>query len=156
VGLHVAGAVTFVQRFDSALRLNVHFHSLVLDGVYVQGEGGRLDFRELPAPTPDEVLEVARSTAERVTKLLARRSGETSLLEKEPALAPLSTAAAQGTLLFGERAGQKAPRSEVQIIVDATDATRAQVASQDASQFLVAHGARAPVAAPIAARVRRS
>jgi hypothetical protein len=29
-----AGAVAFVQRFDSALRLNVHFHVLWLDGVY--------------------------------------------------------------------------------------------------------------------------
>ena len=27
------GAVTFVQRFGDALNLNVHFHSLVLDGV---------------------------------------------------------------------------------------------------------------------------
>jgi hypothetical protein len=28
------GAVTVVQRFDSSLRVNIHFHSLVLDGVY--------------------------------------------------------------------------------------------------------------------------
>ena len=28
------GAVNFVQRFASALNLNVHFHALVLDGVY--------------------------------------------------------------------------------------------------------------------------
>ena len=27
------GAVTFIQRFDSALRLNPHFHTLALDGV---------------------------------------------------------------------------------------------------------------------------
>jgi hypothetical protein len=29
------GAVTFVQRVDSAIRLNVHAHTLALDGVYV-------------------------------------------------------------------------------------------------------------------------
>jgi ribosomal protein S27E len=29
------GAVTFIQRFGSALNLNVHFHMLFLDGVYV-------------------------------------------------------------------------------------------------------------------------
>jgi len=29
------GAVNFVQRFGSSLALNVHFHALVLDGVYV-------------------------------------------------------------------------------------------------------------------------
>jgi len=32
--------VTVIQRFDSALRLNVHFHTLVLDGVYVKTENG--------------------------------------------------------------------------------------------------------------------
>jgi len=26
--------VTFVQRFGGALNLNVHFHTLVLDGIY--------------------------------------------------------------------------------------------------------------------------
>jgi hypothetical protein len=28
------GAVSFIQRFGSALNLNVHFHALALDGVY--------------------------------------------------------------------------------------------------------------------------
>ena len=30
------GALTFIQRSDSSLRLNVHFHCLALDGVYVR------------------------------------------------------------------------------------------------------------------------
>jgi putative transposase len=29
------GAVMFIQRFGSALNLNVHFHMLFLDGVYI-------------------------------------------------------------------------------------------------------------------------
>jgi hypothetical protein len=29
------GAVTLIQRFGSALNLNLHFHMLFLDGVYV-------------------------------------------------------------------------------------------------------------------------
>ena len=37
-----------IQRGDSALRLNVHFHVLVLDGVYVrETEGGALVFHPL-------------------------------------------------------------------------------------------------------------
>ncbi|MBW2401881.1 MAG: transposase [Deltaproteobacteria bacterium] len=32
------GAVTFVQRFGSALNLNLHFHTLALDGVYTDSE----------------------------------------------------------------------------------------------------------------------
>ncbi len=34
------GMVTVIQRFDSALRLNVHFHTLALDVVYVKTENG--------------------------------------------------------------------------------------------------------------------
>lgn len=45
----VAGANTF--GFGSALNLNVHFHMLFLDGVYVN-DGDRPVFRRLPAPRP--------------------------------------------------------------------------------------------------------
>ena len=31
------GAVTFIQRFGSALNLNLHFHTLALDGVFIEG-----------------------------------------------------------------------------------------------------------------------
>jgi hypothetical protein len=36
------GAVSVVPRGDSALRLNVHLHVLVLDGVYVRDAAGKL------------------------------------------------------------------------------------------------------------------
>ena len=39
-----AGAVTLIQRFGSALNLNVHFHMLFLDGVYVERPDGSLRF----------------------------------------------------------------------------------------------------------------
>lgn len=46
------GMVTVIQRFDSALRLNVHFHTLVLDAVYVKSENGEgLRFLRLPRPS---------------------------------------------------------------------------------------------------------
>ncbi len=38
------GAVTVIQRFGGGLQLNVHFHSLLLDGVFAEGAEGRLDF----------------------------------------------------------------------------------------------------------------
>ena len=31
------GAVTLIQRFGSALNLNIHLHVLFLDGVYIDG-----------------------------------------------------------------------------------------------------------------------
>lgn len=43
-----AGSVTVIQRFGGALNLNVHFHSLVPDGVWVE-RGGLLVFIALAA-----------------------------------------------------------------------------------------------------------
>jgi putative transposase len=68
------GMVTVIQRFDSALRLNVHFHTLALDGVYVKGDDGEgLRFLRLPRPTEDEVYEVAFRTAKRVAGVLKKK-----------------------------------------------------------------------------------
>ena len=53
------GAVTFVQRFGDALNLNVHFHSLLLDGVYAAGPNSALRFDPLPPPGDTEVARVA-------------------------------------------------------------------------------------------------
>ena len=36
----LVGALTVIQRSDSALRVNPHFHTLALDGVYVRDEQG--------------------------------------------------------------------------------------------------------------------
>ncbi|MCP5058784.1 MAG: transposase, partial [bacterium] len=38
------GSVTFVQRFGSALHLNLHFHTLALDGVYTRDESNTTRF----------------------------------------------------------------------------------------------------------------
>lgn len=45
------GAVTRIQRFGSALNLNIHFHMLFLDGVYEAAPDGiRLRFQWVRAP----------------------------------------------------------------------------------------------------------
>ena len=44
------GAVTLIQRFGSAVNLNIHLHCLVLDGVY-RGREGVTMFREASEPT---------------------------------------------------------------------------------------------------------
>jgi ribosomal protein S27E len=45
------GAVTLIQRFGSALNLNIHFHMIFLDGVYRPVDGAAPLFRHVPAPT---------------------------------------------------------------------------------------------------------
>src|SRR5262245_18244506 len=53
-GIHDSqtGTVTVIQRFGSGLQLNVHFHTLVLNGVFSEARPGPLTFH--PAPPPRE------------------------------------------------------------------------------------------------------
>jgi hypothetical protein len=109
-------SVLAVQRTDSALRLNVHFHLLGLDGVYVLDQHtGRLVFHALGTPTRAEVADVAARTGARIEKIL-RKAGRSldpemqdaeppELCEKEPGLAACYAAAAQGVSVSGDRAG---------------------------------------------------
>ncbi|MUH82210.1 IS91 family transposase [Pseudomonas aeruginosa] len=70
------GAVTLIQRFGSALNLNIHFHMLWLDGVYV--EATELPRRELRlhrarAPTTAQSTQLAATIAHRVCRHLTRK-----------------------------------------------------------------------------------
>ena len=67
------GAVTVIQRFGSSLNLNVHFHSLVLDGLAVERPGRSPGFAALPAPSDEDVAHVTAAVARRVVRLLVRR-----------------------------------------------------------------------------------
>ncbi len=73
------GAVTLIQRFGSALNLNVHFHMLFLDGVYVARSDGRLRFRWVKAPTSAELTRLTDTIARRVGRCLERQG----LLERD-------------------------------------------------------------------------
>lgn len=48
------GVVTLIQRFGSALNLNIHFHMLFLDGVYVERPEGTVRFRWVKGSTPQQ------------------------------------------------------------------------------------------------------
>ncbi len=45
------GTLTVIQRFGGGLNLNVHFHTLALDGVFVQSSAGRLVPRSTTLPS---------------------------------------------------------------------------------------------------------
>jgi ribosomal protein S27E len=74
-----AGAVTLIQRFGSALNLNVHFHMLFLDGVYIEGPDGSLRFRWVKAPTSAELAALTQTLARRIGRYLERQG----LLERD-------------------------------------------------------------------------
>lgn len=108
-------AVTFVQRFGSALNLNVHFHMLFLDGAYaVHGDGPPV-FRCVPEPGPKDLEEILERIAARIGKALERRGVVERDIEKAW-LALDSEAGLMADLLghsityriaVGPRAGQK-------------------------------------------------
>jgi hypothetical protein len=79
------GAVTLIQRFGSALNLNIHFHMLFLDGVNVGGAASCARFRCVKAPTSDELPQLTHTIAHRLARYLERqgllvRDAEHSLL----------------------------------------------------------------------------
>ncbi len=82
------GAVTLIQRFGSALNLNIHFHMLFLDGVYIDNKHGTSRFRWVKAPTSDELTQLTHTIARRVARYLERqgllvRDGESTYLTAE-------------------------------------------------------------------------
>jgi hypothetical protein len=104
------GAVTFLQRFGSALNLNLHFHTLALDGVYLyDGEWSETPrFFLLPPPRHDEVVRVLFGTARRIARLLESRAEEfdDTLARDEPLLAVLAAASLRARIAAGKREGE--------------------------------------------------
>jgi len=69
------GAISMVQRFNSALALSLHFHILAADGVFLRPwhePDARPTFVELPAPSDDEIAALLEQIIRRVTALLRR------------------------------------------------------------------------------------
>jgi hypothetical protein len=107
--------VTFVQRFGGAINLNLHFHSLVMDGVHYEDENKRLRFQRLPPPTDGEVARVTACIVKKIQRLLERRGlgrrtdpGEADpLLREQPLLAELYSASVRGRIASGPGAGER-------------------------------------------------
>ena len=82
------GAVTLIQRFGSALNLDIHFHMLLLDGAY-DFKGRRPTFHRAPRPTRAELTKLLRTIGQRVARLLERlgplaRDADSDHLDFEP------------------------------------------------------------------------
>jgi hypothetical protein len=91
------GAVTLIQRFGrsgapAALNLNIHFHMLFLDGVYVDRLDGTARFRWVRSPTSQELTQLAQTIGHRVSRFLERQG----LLERDAENSYLVTDAVPG------------------------------------------------------------
>jgi len=67
------GSVTLIQRFGSALNLNLHFHILFIDGVYQVKANGNLRFLSINAPTVRELNALVAMISQRIARHLERR-----------------------------------------------------------------------------------
>ena len=84
------GAVTLIQRFGSALNLNIHFHILFLDGVYVYRDDRPPRFQRVKAPDKGELEELVHLISQRVGRCLERQGllvqdTESAWLDLDPA-----------------------------------------------------------------------
>src|SRR5215813_15174340 len=109
------GSVTVLQRAGGALNANLHFHTLVLDGVFTEAPGGALAFHPASGPSDAEVAAALATIRHRVQRLLVRRGLEPGddatgpadrLADESPVLAGIVEASVQGRVALGSRAGR--------------------------------------------------
>ncbi len=98
------GSITVLQRFGSSLNLNLHFHVLVLDGVYTV-EDGEPRFVRLAPPTTDDVAHLVERVADAALAWLARQGIDDDELPDDPDDAHLLVQAASlaGRTALGRR-----------------------------------------------------
>jgi hypothetical protein len=76
------GMVTALQRAGGALNANLYFHTLALDGVFIEEPGGALAFHPTPAPRPPDPLRAPGSKV--VNRWQSRRSAPTPTAIRGP------------------------------------------------------------------------
>ena len=104
-----SGAVTVIQRFGSSLFLNLHFHILHLDGVFVWASDRRRSFRTARPRTRDVEARVA-SIAVAAERLLARLDACDGADDPDDPLGVLQQASLAGREALGPRAGRALTR----------------------------------------------
>jgi hypothetical protein len=131
------GAVIAIHRARSDLRINVHPHNIVVDGVFVEDAPGRPPrFHALPAPSAGDVQQVAWEICQKTTRLCQKRGvylgaeagaeadDADSHATEEPLLTELTAASMLGTVALGERAGQQVLELGIAVDDDINENTR--------------------------------
>ena len=109
------GAVTYIQRFGSALNLNIHFHMLFLEGVITQ-ECGQSKFKCVKAPNHNDMETLVNVISHRIATYLEKagliqRDMDNAFLDlpmdNEDSLLPLQAASINYLIAVGPDTGKK-------------------------------------------------
>jgi hypothetical protein len=109
-----SGLVTVVQRFGADLRLNVHFHALVLDGAYSFDKNNGRRFYPLPAPRDDDVLGLLQRVSQKIEKLARKHSNAQDTKSLPDGQGELYAAATEGKERKWNASGPKCGQGPVQ------------------------------------------
>ena len=118
------GSVTFIQRFGSAINVNLHFHCVFLEGVYLDRTEAGLTPRFVTGepPTDADIAAVITKISHRVMRKLRQlgyleagldatvATDYDPLRDDAPELARTMAASVQQRIAFGERTGQQVRR----------------------------------------------
>ena len=88
----LCGAVSFVQRFGSALNLNIHVHAILPDGVFFEEDNGQVRFHPLFPPKYSDLEKLIR----KLVPGLLRKLGDEELPEHAEWMLSLCQALATG------------------------------------------------------------
>ncbi len=78
------GAVTAIQRVGSFANANLHFHTLIPEGVWHERPDGSLGFHPLPPPADEDVEEIAARIVGKIRRLTARPDGRVEYHFRRP------------------------------------------------------------------------
>jgi len=118
------GSVTFIQRLGSAINVNLHFHGVFIEGVYLDrtAAGCKPRFVTVEPPSDADIATVLQKLSHRVIRQLRRlgyleasmeapvATGYDPLRDTAPELARTLAASVQHRIACGERAGQHVRR----------------------------------------------
>ena len=130
--------MTFIQRFGSAINLNLHFHCVFLEGVYLDRTDQDLKprFVQGEPPSDTDIADVVQKISRRVIRTLRQRgyleagldaavaTGYDPLVADAPELAHIMAASVQQRIVCGERAGQQVRRIGAGFGVEGEQPTR--------------------------------
>ena len=107
-----SGSVTSIQRFGSALNLNLHFHIIHVDGVFDRGADEALRFFDA-MPTTEDIEELVVELGLACERWLGKHGfagAAEDNVEDDDAQGILQLASVAGAVATGERAGRRVKR----------------------------------------------